>query len=190
MMTSRSLYFLIFLAVFVTAILATGAYFYLRSRQRQKYPYGNFERLLKRLSSVDRDNVAMIARDFIDESGHWRTDEDDLDLDPSQIWLLIGGLKGIEVLERNCAVLVDLVFYAQRWYPEAVVLTEQLRQNAREIEWHVDRLKSAEKTGKLESSFADNAQRAVATYYLMTRRVLALYEQSNMPGVTELQRAL
>ena len=100
------------------------------------------------------------------------------------------GLKGLETLERNCAVLVDLVFYVQQWYPEALVLAEQLRKNAREIEWHVSRLKGAEKTGKLESSFADNAQRAVATYYVMTRRVLALYEQLNVPGLIELQRAL
>lgn len=190
MITINSIYFFIILAVFVAILLATGGYYYLRSRRRQKYPYGNFETLLKRLSSVDRDNVALIARDLVDESGRRRTDEDGLDLDPSQIWPLIGGLKGLEVLERNCAVLVDLVFYVQQWYPEALVLTEQLRRNAREIEWHVGRLKGAERTGKLESSFADNAQRAIATYYLMTRRVLALYEQLDVPGVTELQRAL
>jgi len=190
MITIRSVYFFVALAVFVAVILAIGIYYYLRYRQNQKFPYGNFETLLKRLASVDRDNVALIARDFVDESGRRRTDEDDLDLDPSQIWPLIGGLKGLEVLERNCSVLVDLVFYVQQWYPEALALAEQLRLNAREIEWHVGRLKGAAKTGKLESSFADNAQRAVATYYVMTRRVLALYEQFNVPGLAELQRAL
>jgi hypothetical protein len=190
MITIPTIYFVGVLAVFMAILIASGAYYYLRYRRSRKFPYGNFESLLKKLSSVDRDNVALIARDLIDESGQRRTNEDDLDLDPSQIWPLIGGLKGLEVLERNCAVLVDLVFYVQQWYPEALVLAEQLRLNAREIEWHVSRLKGAEKTGKLESSFADNAQRAVATYYLMTRRVLALYEQLNVPGCAELQRAL
>jgi hypothetical protein len=178
MIIIHTIYFFIVLAAFVAVLLATGGYYYLRYRRSKKFPYGNFETLLNRLSSVDRDSVALIARDFIDESGQRRTDEDDLDLDPSQIWPLIGGLKGLEVLERNCAVLVDLVFYVQ------------LRLNAREIEWHVGRLKDAETTGKLESSFADNAQRAVTTYYLMTRRVLALYEQFNVPGLAQLQRAL
>jgi hypothetical protein len=190
MMTIHNIYFFVILAAFTTILLAIGTYYYLRYRRNQKSPYGNFETLLKRLSTVDRDKVALIARDLIDESGHRRTDEDDFDLDPSQIWPLIGGLKGLEVLEGNCAVLVDLVFYVQQWYPEALALAEQLRLNAREIEWHVGRLKGAAETGKLESSFADNAQRAVATYYLMTRRVLALYEQLNVPGVAELQRAL
>jgi hypothetical protein len=190
MIAIHSIYFLIVLSAFLTVLVATGAYYYLRYRRSQQSPYGNFETLLKRLSSVDRDNVALIARDLIDESGQRRTDEDDLDLDPSQVWPLIGGLQGLQVLERNCAVLVDLVFYVQQWYPEALILAEQLRLNAREIEWHVSRLKGAEKTGKLETSFADNAQRAVATYYLMTRRVLALYEQLNVPGFAQLQRAL
>ena len=114
MMSIHNFYFVIVLAVFLTVLVATGAYYYSRYRS-QKSSYGNFETLLKRLSSVDRDNVALIARDLVDESGQRRTDEDDLDLDPSQIWPLIGGLKGLEALERNCAVLVDLVFYVQQW---------------------------------------------------------------------------
>lgn len=190
MTTIHTIYFLIVLAVFLLILLVTAGYYYARDRRNRKYPYGKFDTLMKRLSAVDRDNVALIARDFVDESGQRRTDEDDLDLDPSQIWPLIGGLKGLEVIEKNCEVLVDLVFYVQQWYPEALALTEQLRLNAREIEWHVERLKGAEKTGKLESSFADNAQRAVTTYYMMTRRVLAIYEQLNIPGFADLQRAL
>lgn len=189
-MTFRSVYFIVVIAIFVSVLLGIGTYYYLRYRRNQKFPYGDFDALLKRLAAVPRDNVALIARDFIDESGHRRTDEDDLDLEPSQIWPLIGGLEGLEALERNCAVLVDLVFYVQQQYPEALALAEQLRLNTQEIEWHVSRLKAAAKTGKLESSFADNAQRAVTTYYVMTRRVLALYEQLNLPGFAELQRAL
>ncbi len=190
MISIRIFYFVIFIAVFLAALLTVGAYFYLRNRQRRKYPYGRWETLLRRLDTVDRDNIALIARDLVDESGQRRTDEDEMDLDPSQIWNLIGGLKGLEVLERNCAVLVDLVFYVQQWYPEALLVTEQLRQNAREVEWHVGRLKSVAKTGRLEASFPEYAQRAVATYYVMTRRVLDLYEQLHLPGLADLQQAL
>jgi len=190
MITLRSLYFFAVLAVFLSGLLGVGAHYYFRYRRASKFPYGDFEALLTRLAAVDRDKVAIIARDFVDELGHRRTDEDDLDLDPSLIYPLIGGLKGLEVIEKNCAVLIDLAFYVQQWYPEALGVAVQLRLNAREIEWHVDRLKSAEKTGKLESSFADNAQRAIATYYVMTRRILALYAQFDIPGHAELQRAL
>jgi hypothetical protein len=190
MITIRSIYFFVILAVFLSGVIGAGAHYYFRYRRASKFPYGNFEVLLKKLVTVDHDKIAMIARDFVDESGHRRTDEDDLDLDPSQIYPLVGGLQGLEVLEKNCAVLIDLAFYVQQWYPEALGVAEQLRLHAREIEWHVDRLKRAEKIGKLESSFADNAQRVIATYYVMTRHVLALYEHFNIPGNIELQRAL
>jgi hypothetical protein len=103
---------------------------------------------------------------------------------------MVGGLKGLEVLEANCAVLVDLAFYVQQWYPEALVVAEQLRLSARDIEWHVGRLKSAQQTGKLESAFTMYAQPAVATYYLMTRRVLALYEERNLAMLADLRNAL
>ncbi|MGA7242574.1 MAG: hypothetical protein WBX19_05300, partial [Terracidiphilus sp.] len=85
---------------------------------------------------------------------------------------------------------IDLAFYVQRWYPEALVVAEQLRLSAREIEWHVGRLKGAQKTGKLESAFAMYAQPAVATYYLMTRQILALYEQGSIAMLTELRDVL
>jgi len=103
---------------------------------------------------------------------------------------MIGGMDGLEVLERNCAVLVDLVFYVQQWYPEALEIAEQLRLNAREIEWHIGRLKGAAKVGKAETSFPENAQRVIEIYYMMTRQVLSLYQQCNLPEFADLQRAL
>jgi hypothetical protein len=54
----------------------------------------------------------------------------------------------------------------------------------------VGRLKSAQQTGKLESAFTMYAQPAVATYYLMTRQVLALYEEGNLAMLSELRNAL
>jgi hypothetical protein len=42
----------------------------------------------------------------------------------------------------------------------------------------------------LEGAFADYAQRAIATYYLMTRRLLVLYDQASFPRLSELQRAI
>ncbi len=190
MIDVNAAFFFIALALFLAVLAGLGGYYYRRGLLARRYPYGHWETLLKRLSSVNRGNVAVIALDLVDESGQCKRTEDDSDLDPSQIWPLIGGLQGLEVLERNCAVLVDIVFYVQQWYPEAQAIAEQLRLNAREIEWHLSRLRSAEKVGNLKKSFPDSAQRAVAIYYVMTRRVLALYEQANLPGLADLQKTL
>jgi len=187
MVNSRAIMFLIAVAILVAALLVIAAYSLRRARRSSKR---DWESLLKRLTAVNRGSIAEVALDIIDESGRQRKDEAGAMLDPAQIWKLVGGLEGLEVLEANCAVLIDLAFYVQQWYPEALAVAEQLRLSAREVEWHVERLRGAQRTGKLESAFAMYAQRAVATYYLMTRRVLALYEQGNLAMLADLEKAL
>jgi hypothetical protein len=186
-MSARTILFLAAIVVFVAVLVVVAVYYHRRGRRTSD---GSWEQLLERLTFVDRDGVAQIALDYADESGQRRTEDSDTGLEPSQIWKLIGGLDGLELLEKNCPVLIDLAFYVQQWYPEAVVLAEELRLNAREIEWHVERLRGAAKTGNMELSFANYAQPAIAKYYLMTRRVLALYERGNLPMLTDLQRVI
>jgi hypothetical protein len=185
--TIRTVHFIVAVAIFIVALIAIAAYYYRRSQNSSQK---NWERLLKRLTALDRSSIAEVALDIIDESGLRRKDEASAVLEPQQIWKLIGGLEGIEALEANCAVLVDLAFYVQQWYPEAIVVAEKLRLSAREIEWHVGRLRSAQQTGKLEGAFTMYAQPAVATYYLMTRQVLALYEEGNLAMLSELRNSL
>lgn len=180
----RAAYFFFALSVFLVALLSLVVHYYLRQIRTEKNPYGSWEKLLCRLSAVNRENVALIASFVIDQ------DENDANLDEAQIWSMVGGIKGLEALERNCAVLVDLVFYVQQWYPEALAIAEQLRMNTREIEWHIGRLKGAAKVGRAEKAFPEHAEKVVVIYYTMTRRVLALYEEWNLPGLVELQRAL
>jgi len=184
---NHSAFFLGAIAVFVVALSALAGYALYRARRSSR---GSWEDILKRLVPLDRSCIEEVALDVIDQSGRPRRDEGSAALDASQIWRMIGGWNGIEALEKNCAVLIDLAFYVQQWYPEAVAVTEQLRLSAREIEWHIDRLKIAHQTGKLESTIPMYAQQAVARYYVMTRSLLALYEQGNFSMVAELQRAI
>jgi hypothetical protein len=114
-----------------------------------------------------------------DESGAPQESADAPHLEPAQLWRLIGGLQGLEVLEKNGDVLIELAFYLQQWHPEVIVIAERLRLDARELKWHVARLKGAIQTGNLQVSFPFYAQRAVVAYYLMTRRVLDLYQMVN-----------
>lgn len=179
--------FLLAAAVLTISLTGVAAYYFRRSRQT---PASSWQELLGRLSVVNRSSVAQIALDAIDESGGRRTDDGAKQLDSEQIWKLIGGLEGLEILEQNSLVLVDIACYVQQWYPEALAAADELRRNAREIEWHVHRLRKANESGEIEGWFANYAQNAIATYYLMTRRVLALYEANNLPMMGDLQKAL
>lgn len=181
-------------AIFFLAVLLVGVALFIvlakAHRRARRSRSRDWEQLLSRLVVVDRGSIAEVALDVIDKSGEPRQDTESASLEPAQIWNLVGGMKGLEILEANCAVLIDLAFYVQQWYPEALAITEQLRLNAREIQWHIERLRGAQKTGKLETAIPMYAQRAATIYYLMTRRVLALYEEGNINMLQELQKAL
>ena len=183
----RSLYFVVLAGLLLVALAAALLRHYLRARRSTDTTW---EDLLQRLAPVDRDAIATIALDAVSESGEPLPQGDGYVLEPTAIWSLLGGLDGLEVLERNCQVLVELAAYLQLWYPEALIVAEQLRLNAREIEWHVGRLKGAAQTGNLQASFPDYAQRAVVTYYLMTRNLLVLYQHAGFPQIAELQQAI
>jgi hypothetical protein len=175
------------MGIFLSVLIIIAGYYYVRSRRPSP---ASWEDLLAGLTWIDRNKIAQVALDLVDESGQPRGGEDAASLEPSQLWKLIGGLEGLEILEKNSEVLVNLAFYVQQWYPEAVAVAERLRLDARELQWHVARLKGAAKTGNLQISFPFYAQRAVVAYYLMTRRLLSLYEAGNFSMLAELQRAL
>jgi hypothetical protein len=178
----REFIFLVAVGVFVTTLFGVAAYFILRARRISRNAWAA---LLGRLKQIDRDKFAAVALDLLDED-----DAQQQQLDPESIFEMIGGMNGLSALEENCDVLIDLATYVQKWYPEALHLAEDLRLNAREIKWHIGRLRGASQTGHLREQFPQYAQRAVATYYLMTRSLLVLYEGVQLPEFQELQRAI
>jgi hypothetical protein len=184
---THNLYFVAAIGIFLSALVLIAGYYYFQSRRSSP---ASWEDLFAKLTWIDRNNIAEVALDLVDESGQPKVADDAGSLEPSQMWRLIGGLKGLEVLERNSEVLIELAFYVQQWYPEALVIAERLRLNARELKWHVERLKGAAQKGNLQVSFPFYAQRAVVSYYRMTRQLLTLYEAGNFSMLADLQRAL
>jgi hypothetical protein len=183
----QNLHFVTAIGLFVISVSLIAGYYYFRSRRSSP---ASWEELLAKLTWIDRNNIAEVALDLVDESGQPKVTGDAGSLDPTLVWKLTGGLQGLEALERNSEVLIDLAFYVQQWYPEAVVIAERLRLDARELKWHVERLKGAAQKGNLQISFPFYAQRAVVSYYRMTRRVLNLYEACNFSMLADLQKAL
>jgi hypothetical protein len=184
---THNLHFVTAIGLFVITLVLIAGYYYFQSRRSSP---ASWEELLAKLTWIDPNSIAEVALDLVDESGQPKVADDAGSLDPSQVWRLTGGLKGLEVLERNSEVLIDLAFYVQQWYPEALVIAERLRLDARELKWHVERLKGAAQKGNLQTSFAFYGQRAVVSYYRMTRRVLSLYEAGNFSMLADLQKAL
>jgi len=184
---TQNFHFVTAIGLFVITLVLIAGYYYFQSRRSSP---SSWEELLAKLTWIDRNSIAEVALDLVDESGQPKVTDDAGSLDPSLVWKLTGGLKGLEALERNSEVLIDLAFYVQQWYPEALVIAERLRLDARELKWHVERLKGAAQKGNLQVSFPFYAQRAVVSYYRMTRRVLSLYEACDFSMLADLQKAL
>ena len=126
---THSLYFVAAMGMFFVALISIAVYYYARGRRSSQ---ARWEELLAQLARIDRDNIAQVALDLVDESGRPKQSEDAASLEPWQLWRLIGGLEGLELLEANSEVLIDMAFYVQQWYPEAIVIAERLRLDARE----------------------------------------------------------
>ncbi len=173
--------FLLAVGVFVLTLITLTTYFVLRARRASR---NGWRILLGRLQDIDKARVEKVALDLLDEA------EVQSPLDPDLIFGMIGGMAGLAALEQNCDVLIDLATYIQRWYPEALELAEDLRLNTREIRWHISRLRGAANTGHMREQFPIYAQRAIATYYLMTRSLLVLYEGVQAREFAELKQAI
>jgi len=171
--------FLLLAGILIIAILGIGGYYSWRIR---KSANAGWEDLLKRLIAIDHSRVDAVALDAIEPSGARRTDPLARELEPDRIWELLGGLEGVERLEANSRVLVDMASYLQRSYPEAAAAAEELRLQARELEWHVGRLRMAAEQGSLEFHIGTYAQNAAIAYYLMEQRLQTLCQRNKVPS--------
>lgn len=181
-MTPRAEIFLVALAAFLVVLLYTLARTYLLARHRSRY---DLQELLNQLSPLNRDHIAWIATNAAQYEEVESEHETQVEL-----WGLIGGPAGLQALSANCDVLIAIACYVQQSFPEAVVVAEELRLNAREVKWHLDRIEGASRAGHLQTAFSDYGRQAVGTYYLMTRKLLVLCELSNDPGLGALQATL
>jgi hypothetical protein len=186
-MNERFYLFLTLLMLLVVSLIAVWIYFHLQVRRL----YGrSWEAILARVIPIDKGNLKTVALDLLGDADGLDRRDGPCELESSEIVELIGDLEGLRTIEKNCQALIDLACYCQRLYPEALVVAEELRLNAREIRWHLDRLDAAARKGRSRAAFGEYAQRVATIYYLMTRRLIALYEIANAPGIEKVELSL
>jgi hypothetical protein len=186
-MNERFSIFVMLLLLLVASLLATWIYFQIRARRL----FGqDWKSILSKVTPIDRKNLTIVALDLLGDGDGLNGCEGSCELESSEILGLIGGLEALRAIERNCDAVIDLTCYCQRFYPEALVIAEELRINTREIKWHLDRLNAAVQNGTSPATFGEYAQRIATTYYLMTRGLFALYEAYNVPGIRKVQISL
>lgn len=181
---------LLFPVVLVVVFSSLSVIVIRSAANHRKLSSASWEQLLARLTPVGRVGIKEVSSDFLVPDSRHVGLRSELALRPEDIWDLTGGLEGIEVMERNAQVLLDLAYYVQRWNAEDVTVAEQLRLDARDISQQLRLLRKSLKKGRSEPRVPVYIQRATASYYLMTRRLLALCEASHSGLLPSLQQAL
>jgi hypothetical protein len=175
--------FLFLAGSLVVVLIGLGLYYFWKIRVSSNQEW---EALLGGLVEINREGLDRVALDTIEPIGRRRTDELARELEPEQIWDLLGGIEGIEKLESNSRIIVQMADYLQRSYPNAADVAATLRSQAAELTWQVERLRMAVNQGTIEFHVTTYAPNVAIAYYLMEQRLQILLRIANIPSLRRL----
>jgi hypothetical protein len=148
-----------------------------------------WDELVAKIQPIESDAVAAIALD------HLTPTKNQLQFEPEELWKLVDGLDGLQRMKENATVLIALAVFAERWnFDEGAIVAQRMRRDGlalrravRTIEWGI--------YGQVWLNLSTTTQpfrlqEAVASYYLMKQRLLALYETSHAGLYPRLAQAL
>jgi hypothetical protein len=142
-------------------------WFRLRAR---KLVIAEWQTIVAQLEPIPFKNLERVALDHLQPSGN------QLRLETDELWELIGGWDGLDKMWHNANLLVQLAAYIQVWNrTEAVIVGERIRQDSLMMKRAIMRIKMHRLwLYRFRAPFY--MHQAASAYYLMTRRLLALYQ--------------
>jgi hypothetical protein len=145
--------------------------------------------LVAEIQFIDFRGVSLVARDYLDPR------RGQIDLEPEEIWTLLGGDAGLRTMLANANRLIALAAFAQQWnLDEGVIVAERMRRDGLRLRKAVRRVQmgmlSQIFTGQHWVEVPFQLQEAASAYYLMRQRLLALYETSHIGLYPQLAKAV
>lgn len=154
----------------------SAAYFLYKTLRKRATE--NWADLVAKIQQVDFKNISLVAQDYLNPQ------RGQINMEPCEVWELIGGSEGIRKMRENVDVLLALAAYAQRWnYDESVIVYHRMRSDAAMLRRAAFRLSLGMTQVRILRSFQLRVPfrlyETVAAYYLMRQRLLNLYETSH-----------
>lgn len=172
----------ILLLIFL-GLLAVGLISMQVSAHRQRA--ATWEDLVARIEPLHTRGVEIVALDNLQPKAN------QLQLEPEHLWGLIGGMEGLSRMRKNADLLIALAAYVQRWnFEEGVIVSERMRHDAIQLKRAVLRIRFDVLVRRSQLRAPFYIHQAAASYYLMTRRLLALYETSHAGLLPQLVEAI
>ena len=125
-----------YLAFSVFGLVAVIALIIAHKRSR-KLVSADWQTLVTSLEPMHMRGLEMVAMD------HLQPEKNQLRLEPSELWELVGGEEGLRRMERNADTMIALAAYVRNWnYDQAIVVAERIRHDSillkravRKIRW-------------------------------------------------------
>lgn len=180
------MHLIVLIALFVCVLISGLVYFSVHAR---KLRAASWDDLVSQLQPVSRLGVTTLALDYLQPKAG------QLQFEPMEMWQLLGGNDGIESMRSNATVLLALAGWAQRWnYEEAAIVGERMRRDALQLKRAIFRIQLAMTIAMLMGHISMRmpffVHEAATAYYLMTARLLALYETSHAGLLPRLAEAV
>ncbi len=159
-----------YIAFSAFGLIAVVALIYAQTRSR-KLLSKDWQTLVASIEPMHMRGLEMVALD------HLEPQKNQLRLEPHEIWGLVGGKEGLRRMEHNADLMIALAAYVRNWnHDQAIIVAERIRHDSIQLKQAVRRIRWNERMhrGKLRIPFY--VHQAAASYYLMTRRLLSLYE--------------
>ncbi len=159
------------LVVVLVALAVVQARFYARRHRVRRMTWDDH---LARLKPVNLRSVEEVAESFLSPS------KSQLRLEPIVMWEYVGRREGLNVLNANADVILDLAAFAARWDDvEGRVVAKMIRHDGVRLKRAVRIIKLIMFCGIFRNLAPLKLQEAAAHYHLMRRRLLGLYETAN-----------
>lgn len=144
-----------------------------------------WEDIVSRMQPMHARGLEIVALDNLQPKAN------QLQLEPEHLWGLIGGTEGLRRMRQNADLLIALAAYVQRWnFEEGVIVTERMRHDAVQLKRAIFRIRFEMLVRRSQIRAPFYIHQAASAYYLMTRRLIALYETSHAGLLPRLAEAL
>jgi len=167
----------------VTILLGCALlYSYLSARRLARCTW---DELVGKLHRVESNGVMTVALN------HLVPQKNSLNLEPEEMWNLLGGLEGIQRMRENGRILVALASYVERWnFDEGIIIAERMRMDGLQLRRAVTRIMLATFLGRQQMRVPFYLHEVASSYYLMRQRLLVLYETNHAGLYPRLAEAL
>lgn len=154
-------------------------------RRGTRYANAEWETLIAKLEPVPFEPLQRVALEHLAPHGK------QLQLEPSEMWEMLGGYEGLCRMKRNAEILVALAAYVQRWnFTESIIVAERMHQDALLLRRSIFRIRLGYWLSRASLKTPFHLHMAAASYYLLTQRVRALYEANQFVLAPRLSAAL